>query len=130
MEKKLKQLRSVAAVYVEEVTGDTIRFEVHLLSSELDFENEVLQAFPVNKPEYVEDAPELEVNNSDVIIQETESIEANQNQVQVPVKENIAAEVIDESVAPSEEASPEAMETEDANEAPEPERVLRFEWIN
>lgn len=145
LEKKMKQLQTVATVDAEKVVGDKVSFSVHLLASDAEFEAEILQALPVLKvdPKFVEEAPELDVNNSDAVAFD-ESGNTTEDAAIIDEKSVEGAETITDGavevtpeqlpvIVENDDTQTEAVQTEEAMQAgeatQEPEKLLQFEWI-
>lgn len=134
LERKLKQLQSVATVDVHTIVGDKISFNVHLLSSEAEFENEVLQTLSVVKPEQepLEEAPALGVNDSDVVTLEPEAADSEsitedvitqtegEGTAPVVIEESENIPSVEDSVAGDEAITAPAEETSES---------LQFDWV-
>ncbi|MFB9214529.1 DUF2066 domain-containing protein [Vibrio sinaloensis] len=88
LENKLKSLSSVASLDILKIQGDEVTFNVHLLSSQAEFEQEVRRVAPVTQLESITERPNVvpesipapieQDNNNELTVTETGTVAAVQ----------------------------------------------------
>jgi hypothetical protein len=71
LENKLKKLSSVASLDIVKIQGSQVTFNIHLLSSQAEFEQEVRRVAPVSQLESVVDQPAIVVPTPQVMAEGT-----------------------------------------------------------
>ena len=120
LEKRLKALSSVASLDILKIQGQEVVFNVHLLATEEDFEQEVLRIAQVQK------APELEVPQPlpvEPSVEQANSVQEPQDQA-IDTTEPAVVNPVDSS---------EPTQQGDMSVVTEPvsmEKTLRFTWLD
>ncbi|EGA71070.1 hypothetical protein VISI1226_21714 [Vibrio sinaloensis DSM 21326] len=91
LENKLKSLSSVASLDILKIQGDEVTFNVHLLSSQAEFEQEVRRVAPVTQLESITERPNVVPESIPAPIEQD-----NNNELTVTESGTVAAVQIDQ----------------------------------
>ncbi|MEZ8822722.1 DUF2066 domain-containing protein [Vibrio amylolyticus] len=138
LEKKLKALSSVASLDIQKIQGSTVTFQVHLLATVEEFEQEVLRISQVNRmpeliaePEEVESEPVTEYQESTKPVEKVEVGQRSMSGVEPTLMNAEPSATNSVQVQSSEmEALPsESLDIVTEEATAELSTIFKFEWL-